>query len=59
MALNYFAVLSKSDVAFMTTSSGYCISRKSKREKHSVAVREVVKPFKKFEALRNYALIDI
>lgn len=35
-------------MAFMTTSSGYCISRKRGRGKHTVTVREVVKPFKEF-----------
>lgn len=59
MALNYFAVLPKPDVAFMTTTSGYCTSRKRERGKHTVTVRKVVKPFKEFEALRKYALVVI
>lgn len=59
MALNYFVVPFKPDVAFMTTTSGYCISRKRGRGKHTVTGREVVKPFQEFEACRKCALIVI
>lgn len=43
----------------MITTSGSCISRKRERGKHTVTVREVVNPFKEFEALRKCALIVI
>lgn len=48
MALNYFVVPSTVDVAFMTTTGGYCISKKRRKGKHTVTAREVVKPFKEF-----------
>lgn len=59
MALNYCVVFSKLDVAFMTTTGGYCINRERGRGNHTVTVREVVKPFKEFEALRKCAFIVI